>query len=156
MVLYGNMLFSETAKMKSEELPVSTAEENEIPVLSSFLLTEEHIRLYKSSLTHFMETEKPFFDQDLSLQKMARLMDFPSHHLSWFLNQVLELNFRDYINRYRINYFIETYSSNAGQYTTEAMALKAGFKTRSTFYAAFKKETGQTPASYFKNQQADY
>jgi hypothetical protein len=53
------------------------------------------------------------------------------------------------VNQFRVNHFINEYPNKVAKMTIESMAEKAGFKNRSTFNIAFKKETGLTPSDYF-------
>lgn len=58
-------------------------------------------------------------------------------------------NFNDFINAYRIEETISILtSSSLSKLTIEAIALKAGFNSKSTFYSAFKKQTGKTPKEF--------
>jgi YesN/AraC family two-component response regulator len=68
------------------------------------------------------------------------------------LNNVIEKNFRDWINEFRINHFIEMFIIYKDKKTIEALAQESGFKNPATFYNAFKKLTGLSPSQYFKNR----
>ena len=37
------------------------------------------------------------------------------------------------------------------QYSLVALGMEAGFKSKSAFYAAFKKQTNMTPAAFLKS-----
>ncbi len=74
----------------------------------------------------------------------------PSHHLSYIINEMLNKNFRDWLNGYRINYFIENFRLKSDKMTIEALASEAGFSSPATFYSAFKKEMDTSPTAYFK------
>lgn len=42
-------------------------------------------------------------------------------------------------------------SPDAERYTLESVALRVGFKSRTTFYNAFQEMTGVTPGFYMKS-----
>jgi AraC-like DNA-binding protein len=73
----------------------------------------------------------------------------PVHHCSYILNEGLGISFRDCINQYRVQYFIEQYPQRRYFLTLEAISKESGFKNESTFYKVFKKEKGVTPGRYF-------
>jgi len=45
--------------------------------------------------------------------------------------------------------------NNFEHLTIEALGDLAGFSSKSTFFAAFKKETGHSPLEFFKNQNLE-
>lgn len=104
-------------------------------------------------LQDFMNSEKPFLDPELSLNKLAHLTGINAKQLSTALNKGAGLNFYDYINGYRIDevkrLLLDQEYKNL---TIEAVANMAGFKTKSSFNTAFKKVTQMTPREFLKNQ----
>lgn len=97
-----------------------------------------------------MKEEELFLQADLSLPNLAEHIKVPANYLSQTLNENLTESFFDYINRWRIEYakvlLIE------GKETVLDIAMNSGFNAKSSFYKAFKKNTGQTPGQYMKSQ----
>ena len=61
-------------------------------------------------------------------------------------------SFNVWINEIKINYSIDLIqNSYLDDYSIEALAKECGFKSKTTFYRAFKTKTGETPLSYIKN-----
>lgn len=62
------------------------------------------------------------------------------------------MNFYNFINRYRIQEAIKLMNSeSSGKFSIEGIARQSGFNSRSSFYTAFKTETGLTPSSFLKD-----
>lgn len=108
---------------------------------------EEYVR----RLEHFMDTEKPYLDPNLSLPDLAEKLQMPSHLLSRVLNERLNLNFFDFVNQYRVKHVQALiHDPNHSHLSLLGIAFESGFNTKSAFNRVFKKMTGQTP-SQFKN-----
>ncbi len=88
-------------------------------------------------------------DPDLSIEKLADLVQSNRAYVSQVINDVLKKNFRTFLNDYRIReaqrLFLEL---DLSKYTIESIAVKVGFKSRSTFISAFKEVTGVNPSFY--------
>ena len=85
------------------------------------------------------------------MDTLAEKMDLSNGYLSKIINQKEGKNFYEFINTYRIkavkrNLNTPTYS----HYSILGIGLEAGFKSKSTFNAVFKKMTGMTPSAYKK------
>ena len=66
------------------------------------------------------------------------------------LNQNLDTNFYDFINRYRLDEFkARMTDGRTGELSMMAVAERCGFR-RSTFFSVFKKFEGCTPNEYIK------
>ena len=149
-VLYGNLTprFKLTDLNKSD-ITEKTTEVEFPPFSSSELLKLEEIAGYLSLIENYMKTELPFLDHSFSIGQMSETLNIPVHHCSFVLNRGMMKNFREYINKYRVDYFIQQYPIMIQTQTLESIAALSGFKSSSTFYTVFKKETGTSPTNYF-------
>ncbi len=152
-VLYGNISFEPAGSLK--EKPESAADQPSPIVMEDLaearpLLTPDQIKNYLDRLHTQMLDEKPFLITGITMIQLAEQFKIPVHHYSYLVNQLLKKNFREYINQYRINYFISKYTEESEAYTLEFLCGEAGFRNRNTFILAFKNETGLTPSKYFK------
>lgn len=110
-------------------------------------IAEDNVKI----LNKIMEDEKPYLDSEFSLSKFAKISNIPSHIISESLNRLLGRSFNDYVNNYRVEEFKRLASKvEYKNYTILALAFEAGFKSKSTFNASFKKFTGITPTEFFK------
>lgn len=91
-----------------------------------------------------------FLDPDITLQKMAKELNVTKHILSQYLNDNLKKSFSTFINELRIEKAKEFLQTKTNL-TIEGIGYESGFNSKSTFFTAFKKHTGQTPSS-FKNK----
>jgi AraC-like DNA-binding protein len=100
-------------------------------------------------LSAIMRTKALFKNPDVKLKDLADELNISKHHLSQLLNDNLGKSFAQYINEFRIEEAKRLLLENE-QFTLEAIGFEAGFSSRSTFYATFKKIIGQTPAEFKK------
>lgn len=102
------------------------------------------------NLMQFMETEKPYLDDKLTLQKLAEQFNLPEKQLSLLINQHTGKHFFDFINEFRIN-DAKILLKEQSQLTVLEVLYEVGFNSKSSFYTAFKKETNLTPTDYRKS-----
>ncbi|MFK7969599.1 MAG: helix-turn-helix domain-containing protein [Bacteroidia bacterium] len=98
-------------------------------------------------LNEIMENEKLYKNPLLKLQGLASKLNVLPHTLSQLLNENLEKGFSQYLNEYRIKEACEIIKEGS-DLTFEAIAYDVGYNSKSTFYTAFKKITGTTPAKF--------
>ncbi|MGJ7031295.1 helix-turn-helix domain-containing protein [Niabella hirudinis] len=147
-ILYGYILLS--GRPKETPGPVKVPVTKKIAVAGA-TTTSEQQQKYIEAITRLMEEEQPFLAADCQIIHLAQGLQIPVHHCSQAINKVMGKNFRDWLNGYRIRYFISRYPQEADTMTIESIAIQSGFKNITTFYNAFKKETGQMPKGYFEH-----
>jgi AraC-like DNA-binding protein len=93
--------------------------------------------------------EKKYLDPLTSQRNIAENLDLSPEHLSTLINQELGKSFNTYINELRIEEVkMMLKNPEFDNYSLMAIGLESGFNSKSSFYASFKKHTGQTPSQY--------
>lgn len=98
-------------------------------------------------LENIMMEKEWYKNPNLTLQDLAHELNISGHQLSQFLNNNLNKNFTRFVNEFRINEACRIITSN-DKLTLESIGYDVGFNSKSTFFAAFKKQTGTTPLNY--------
>lgn len=99
-----------------------------------------------------LKTERPFLNQNFSLSMLAELSQMSPHHLSQVLNEQMQMSFFDLSNQYRIEEAKRILEALDHPPKMEALAYELGYKSKSTFYKAFKEATGNTPLQFFQKR----
>lgn len=108
---------------------------------------------YKAMLDNFFINQKPFLKSDYTLDHLVADLNVPRYALSAFINREYNMGFREFLNRYRIEYMLANLNKPEWrQFTLEAIAEECGFSSRTTFIKNFKGITGQTPSAYLKGK----
>ncbi|MGH1386457.1 helix-turn-helix domain-containing protein [Kordia sp.] len=102
-----------------------------------------------AALKEAMKTHQFHKNTNIKLNDIAKVLHISSHKLSQLLNDNLGKNFALFINEYRVEDAKKLLREN-NQFTLESIGFEAGFSSKSTFYATFKKLIGKTPAEYKK------
>ncbi|MEL6811111.1 MAG: helix-turn-helix domain-containing protein [Bacteroidota bacterium] len=106
---------------------------------------------YFIQLERLMQEQFIYRDPDLSREVVAEKLGISTGYLSQIVNKVTQKNFAAYINSFRVE---ETkrmmMDEQFDKYSLLSIGLESGFKSKTTFYNSFKKETGCTP-NQFKN-----
>lgn len=109
-------------------------------------LTRDHTAKLAARIDTAMRNDTLFLDPSLSLQKLSRHVGAVPNQVSQTLNQEIGATFFDYVARWRID--ASKPQILTGEASILAIALDVGFNSRSTFYKAFKRETGMTPKDF--------
>ena len=135
------------------ELAIEAESELEPTRYVSSSLVDKQKQRYSEQLLQYMEEHKPYRSQTLTLSELAEALGINSKYLSQVINELQGLNFMDFINGYRIRAAQEMLNApRYKHYTIMAIADEVGFRSRSAFYTAFKKLTGQTPTEFKKGE----
>lgn len=125
--------FEEKEKYKNKEIDHSTVEQ----------ITQK---------INIVKEKELYLNPNLTLSDTAKELEISQHNLSQFLNNNLNISFSLFINELRIEK-AKVLLSHPNLYTIEAIGYESGFKSKSTFFTAFKKITNQTPLEYQKNKK---
>lgn len=115
------------------------------PKASSVSHDPEADRALMARLDTLLETRKLYLDPDLTLTRLARVLQVPVKRLSAAINRRTGSNVSRYVNGYRIREACHCLEGGAS--VTEAM-LASGFNTKSNFNREFRRVTGKTPSSW--------
>jgi AraC-like DNA-binding protein len=100
-------------------------------------------------VAQFMEVEKPYLESRLALNQLADRMGVPKNHLSQVVNDQLNSNFYEFINRYRVEEFKRRIrTGDKKNLTILGHAYDSGFSSKSAFNDIFKKLEGVTPSDF--------
>ena len=137
------------------DMPVSTfLEENEDDEKETYKrsgLSLEVAQEYRIKVMQVMQEKQLYLDNELTLNDLAEQADILPHHLSEVLNRQMNQNFYSFVNDYRVHYAKELLSNpDTRDMPVVELAFEAGFRSKSSFYEAFKKATSTTPTQYKK------
>lgn len=94
---------------------------------------------------------KLYMNPNLSLTDVANAFDISSGYLSQLMGRYSDNGFNDMINKLRVQEAKKMLlDKEFDKYTNVSIGLEAGFNSKSSFFAAFKKHTGLTPSQYRK------
>ena len=121
--------------------------ENNAPEEFKESITEDN--LYFQKLQLLCKEHHIYTDSTLNREKVAEKLGISAGYVSQIVNAVTGDNFANYINHYRVEAVKEMISNSQYEnYNLLTMGLESGFTSKTTFYKAFKKVTGQTPNEY--------
>jgi AraC-like DNA-binding protein len=152
-LFFPGLLPKRNAALRRQRRSNSQVTHQEKPMEDPYspFLSEEKIEQIETSIQHYFSQHKPFLDPNYSIKQLAEDVDIPRHYLSWYLNTTRKLNFRNFLNDYRMDHFTSKIRRGEWKFKTlEAIANESGFSTRATFIAACKRSTGMTPSEYLK------
>jgi AraC-like DNA-binding protein len=107
-------------------------------------LPEAKAAQVEEDLRSLFETEKIYCDEDLSLDRLANMINITRHELSDLLKKRFATNFYEFVNTYRIKEAKRLLIDEPGRNILD-VALEVGFNSKSTFNKEFKRITGTTP-----------
>ncbi|MFC5196078.1 helix-turn-helix domain-containing protein [Bizionia hallyeonensis] len=105
-------------------------------------------------LERLIKKEQLFLSPNINLHDIATKLALSEGYISQLINKNTDYNFNDYLNKLRVEE-IKVLLTNPeyNHYTNVSIGLECGFNSKSSFYSAFKKFTGKTPASFKKEVQ---
>lgn len=97
-----------------------------------------------------MEESRPYLDPDFSELKLASQVFSNQNYLSRTVNAMSGMNFKQFVNSYRVQYAEELMAKDPRMQVKE-LAVLSGFNSTPSFNMAFKLFRGMTPGKYMKD-----
>lgn len=94
-----------------------------------------------------------YAEEKLSLNDASRMLGVTPHQLSRIINDMTGMNFRNYLNTFRVREAQTQLIENPGMSVIE-IAFATGFNSKSSFNSAFLKTTGVSPRDYRAKMKA--
>lgn len=124
----------------------TTSEKNKI-------IDQKEIPEELTSIINLMKDEKRYLKVNLNINHISHELAISQTKISTLFQNHLNTTFPKFKNKLRVYEAIELLEKNQHKnLSIEGIAIKAGFKNKSTFYIAFKNELGMTPLDWIKNQ----
>jgi AraC-like DNA-binding protein len=131
--------------MRNPEL-FSSVNENQSEPKKSKIEDKQNYSEEVDQLLIYMNSNKPYLEEALTLQELSVRTGIPLKHLSFLINQIIGKRFFDFINAYRVE---ESKSLlQVHDLTIQQIMYRVGFNSKSSFNTAFKKYTATTPSKY--------
>jgi YesN/AraC family two-component response regulator len=143
--------FKNSAILSKDEFESNYTNNNEVikntETKNKITLTEEELANIETVIRNELNSKSSYKNPEISLSKLAALMDIPSYKISITLNEKMDTTFYDLINSKRVEASLSLLQQNKNL-TIEAIGSEVGFKSKSTFYRALKKHKGTTPTDF--------
>ncbi len=146
---YSQMLRAEAAehelrKMKEEMLPETK--------YSHSRLNDEQREALIYRIQEILDNPDFICQQDFTLNQLAKLVDSNTTYVSQAINEKYGVTFSNVLGSFRVKEACRRIneSSQYDNITIEGIASNIGFKSRTAFINAFKREVGLTPSEYLR------
>lgn len=114
----------------------------------------DHVESSKlfSRIEQFILDEQYFLNNKTSLKDLSDKLSIPSNYISQSINREKSVNFSEYINSFRIEEAVRRLKhEDYAHFSIASIGESVGFNSKTTFYTAFKKQTGQTPSNFINS-----
>jgi AraC-like DNA-binding protein len=112
-------------------------------------LDEDEATQLEILLLRVMDDEQPWKESELTLADLASRLHSTPHKISEVLNSQMSQTFYDFVNGYRVREVQRRIQAgDARSLKMLALAMDAGFASKSTFNDVFKKHTSLTPSAF--------
>jgi AraC-like DNA-binding protein len=104
-----------------------------------------------TSVKHFFEEKEIFTQHHLTLNQFAKTSDLPAYLITKAVQQLYNRSFPETVNYFRVKKAQQLLlAPKTAQQKITTLSFDVGFRSTSSFYAAFKKETAMTPKQFQK------
>lgn len=103
----------------------------------------------KDLLHKILEYISERYKEPITLKHIAKDLGYEQHYLSRCFHNSIKMNFRQFVNQYRVDCAKDMLLN--GEQSISTIALESGFQSIRTFNRVFKGLTGTQPRSYRKS-----
>ena len=122
-------------------------------IAKKIAITEQD-KNFAENLLSYMNSEKPYLNEQLTLQELSKLLDIKPYYISFVLNHIIHKNFYDFVNNYRVAEVKNRIDDGEiSKFTLLSIAYNSGFNSKSSFNRIFKKSTGIGPSEYMHSAE---
>lgn len=139
-------------KYRIKEIQESAGKnKNTVPYQDTVLLTDQEAKALEEDIMNQLGNEEIYLNPDLTLRDLAESVGSTEKKVSYLINQNLNTNFYELINKYRVEKFkVEVAKAENRSLSIVGLALNCGFPSKSSFYRAFKAQVALSPSEYIK------
>jgi AraC-like DNA-binding protein len=110
-------------------------------------IPESLLSEYELAVSKYLVEEGAFLDEDISLEKVAKKLRVPRHHMSQVFTLRLGKTFSHYVNDLRIAHAVNLLALRSDLPINE-LASQSGYSSRISFVRHFKRVKGCPPSHY--------
>ncbi|MFV0391406.1 MAG: helix-turn-helix domain-containing protein [Paludibacteraceae bacterium] len=113
---------------------------------------QKNVESLRPRLMELLEKDEIYMNPDLRISDLSYLLSTNRSYASMLIHKTFHASFADVINTYRVQKAKELMHSNtAPELSQKDILIASGFASESSFYRAFKKDTGLSPSNYMKS-----
>jgi AraC-like DNA-binding protein len=142
-IVFSSLMFSGLKTSNLFDVAQNRTKYSKSPLMKN----EKEILLEK--LKGLMNKEKYYLTPSITIQNVGEKLNEQPRYISQVINELLEQNFIDFVNSYRIeearNMLIDP---KYNKMSIQGIMFECGFNSKSAFNTAFRKQTGKTPKEF--------
>ncbi|MBK6948387.1 MAG: helix-turn-helix transcriptional regulator [Haliscomenobacter sp.] len=113
----------------------------------------QDLDIWTEKIETLMGISKMYENPELIISDLSKELGTHSKKISQVINQKYNMNFNDFVNKYRINAFLQKIDEGEHNIQTFlSLAFECGFNSKSTFNRAFKRATSLNPTEYIEKK----
>jgi AraC-like DNA-binding protein len=150
-LIYSVMYYSTTAYInRLPDVPAELPKSANGNGTTAPTMNESQMKDICDRVTEYLQTSKAYISPDFSINTLSIETGIHHRSISTAINGYMHRNFFDLVNEMRIEEAKRLLLNLNSDYTTDSVYPECGFRSRSAFFAAFRKFAGATPTQWVK------
>ncbi len=148
-LVYNCITHPSVAYINRTSLSVQDNKHEQTSKISSQSLAQAQMEEYCNRIINYLKETQAYKNPDFSLSMLETATGISRKNISYSINTHLQKNFFELINQMRIEEAKRLLQlPDAKHYTIDSVYVECGFRSRSTFFLAFKKAENVSPAQW--------